>query len=499
MNSKIKNYLLLEQKIEKIFHLKNILSISHWDSATYMPSGSSASRQSEISTLSSVIFEMIKSDDMKNLIDESMEESQFLDKWQLSNLHLINKHYLNSVCIPAELEIENNLASSECEFVWRKARLENDFKTIEPYLDRVFNSVRKIASFKSDYFKKDSYDCLIDGFDPDSKADDISVVFDNLKRKLPELVGKIIEKQSSSKCLEFSDEIDESTQKRIFLRVMEYMEFDMNSGRLDKSLHPFCGGTLDDVRMTTRYDKKNFISGMLGVIHETGHGLYQQNLPKKYKNQPVGHAKGMAFHESQSLIMEMQAASTHHFLDFLSGLLKNEFGLKKPEYSAENLYKKINNVSRSLIRVDADEVTYPLHVILRFEIEKAIIKDGLKASDIPKIWNEKMKQYLGIVPENYANGCMQDIHWYTGWIGYFPSYSKGAIIASMMMSAAENKDPSVKSDLKNGDFSKLNKYLNENIRSYGSVYSESELLKISTGANEIDANMFLRYLEDKYL
>jgi carboxypeptidase Taq len=499
MNSKIKNYLLLEQKIEKISHLNNLLAVSHWDCATYMPEGSAASRQKEISTLSAMAFEMMKSDEVKNLINDSMDESDFLDDWQKANLKLIKKNYENSVCIPLELEIENNLASSECEFVWRKAKQENDFKEVEPYLDRVLDSVRRIASLKSDCLGKDAYDSLIDSFDPDSASNDASAVFSILKKELPELAGRIIEKQKSEKNINFSGEIGEETQKKICLKLMDYMGFDSKYGRLDKSVHPFCGGTLDDVRMTTRYDTKNFISGLLGVIHETGHGLYQQNLPKKYKYQPVGQAKGMAFHESQSLIMEMQAATTHEFLYFISKLLSDEFGLTSSEYSAENLYNKINKVSRSFIRVDADEVTYPLHVILRFEIEKSIIKDNLKASDIPAIWNEKMKEYLGVIPENYAKGCMQDIHWYSGWIGYFPSYSKGAIIASMLMKAAENKHPSIKQDLRTGDFSKLNDYLNENLRSYGSVYSEKELLNKATGKDKVDANIFLNYLKDKYL
>jgi carboxypeptidase Taq len=280
---------------------------------------------------------------------------------------------------------------------------------------------------------------------------------------------------------------------------MEKMGFNMERGRLDKSVHPFCIGSNDDVRLTTRYDENNFLSSLFGVIHETGHGLYQQNLPADYRSQPVGEAKGMAFHESQSLIMEMQAGTSKGFIEYLSKLLKDEFSFSGPEYSAENLYRLVTRVKPSLIRVEADEVTYPLHIILRYEIEKEIIENNLKAKDLPALWNSKMQEYLGVVPDNDSSGCMQDIHWPAGMFGYFPSYTMGAIIASMLMKKAKNKYKSIDFELSQGNFSSLNIFLNDNLRGYGRLKSSMDLLKSSTEQNIVMPETFIEYLEEKYL
>jgi carboxypeptidase Taq len=241
------------------------------------------------------------------------------------------------------------------------------------------------------------------------------------------------------------------------------------------------------------------LSSLFGIIHETGHGLYQQNLPEKYLDQPVGSPKGMAFHESQSLIMEMQACSSQQFAEFLAKLLKDDFNFTGAEYSSDNLYKLMKRVRPSFIRVDADEVTYPLHVILRFDIEQEIIAGNIKAADLPEIWNNKMKEYLGIVPDAYAKGCLQDIHWPSGILGYFPSYTNGAIIASMLMKSALKQNANIYAELCEGNFASLNHYLNNNLRQYGSLKSSKELLLASTGKEQIDATIFLEYLKGKYL
>ena len=365
-------------------------------------------------------------------------------------------------------------------------------------MDRVFSAVRVIAEAKSVKLGKPAYDVLVDSYDPGREVSEIKSVYNVLKKELPELMHKIIHKQSSDKIIKLTERIDEDTQKAIGLKIMKKMGFDTSKGRLDKSTHPFCTGKPADVRITTRYDENNFLSGLFGIIHETGHALYQQALPEEYSYQEVGSAKGMAFHESQSLIMEMQAATTLQFNEYLAKLLKDEFGFKGPEYSAENLYKLMTRVRPSFIRVDADEVTYPLHVILRFEIEQDIINNSIKITDLPEIWNNKMKEYLGIVPDTYANGCLQDIHWPSGWLGYFPSYTNGAIIASMLMKKIkENHD--VGAELSQGKFDSMNNYLNKNLRNWGAVKSSKELLKQSTGFETIQPMIFVDYLKGKYL
>jgi carboxypeptidase Taq len=499
MSSKIENYRLLEQEQLRITHLNNIGMIAHWDAATGLPKGSVASRNEEMATFSAVLHEMSTSSKIGELIKAASGEAEYLDEWQKSNLALIKKSYDREICINSEIQYEFSIASSQSEFAWRKARSNNDFKSLIPHLDRVFNVVRKIADIQSQKLNKKPMDVLIDSFDPGRSSSEIEGVFNILKAELPSLIEKITSKQKGEKLIELSKPVDEATQRAIGLKVMEKMGFDIDRGRLDKSVHPFCIGSNDDVRLTTRYDENNFISSLFGVIHETGHGLYQQNLPVKYRNQPVGGALGMAFHESQSLIMEMQAGTSKQFMGFLAKLLKDEFNFFGVEYSAENLYKLVTRVKPSFIRVDADEVTYPLHVILRFEIEKAIIEDNMKAEELPALWNSKVQQYLGILPKTDSDGCMQDIHWPSGLLGYFSSYTNGAIIASMLMSSAKNKYSEIDSQLSNGNFQSLNKYLNDNLRQYGSSKNTADLLKTSTGYDSVQPNIFIDYLKDKYL
>lgn len=499
MASKIENYLKLEKKLEQLSHLGNIDSIAHWDSATMLGTGSAPSRQKEMATFSGLLHDMSVTEEMGDLIQNSLEEFDHLDDWQRSNLAKAKKSYDSQICITADIQHENSIASSECEFVWRTARKENDFQKLEPYLDRVFDSVRRIAALKSEKLKRPPLDILIDSYDPDRTSVEVKSVFDSLKAELPDLINKIMEKQKAEKVIPLSKKIDEETQKAIGLKMMEKMDFDFSCGRLDKSIHPFCIGSNDDVRITTRYDENYFISSLFGVIHETGHALYQQNLPAKYRDQPVGGPLGMSFHESQSLIMENQVGTSRPFMEYLAKMLKDEFSFNGPEYSADNLYKLVTRVKPSFIRVDADEATYPLHVILRYEIEEAIIEGNLKAYDLPEFWNSKMQEYLGITPPNDDQGCMQDLHWPSGYLGYFPSYTNGAIIASMLMKAAKEKNSSIDSEIAKGSFKSLNAYLTKNLRGYGCSKISPDLLEASTGYNTIQPGIFVDYLKTKYL
>lgn len=499
MTKNIENYQKLEKKFEQITHLCNIQGVIHWDMATQLKNGSADNRQKEYATLASLTHELLCANEIGDLIAGSKQEITNLDSWQKANLTEIEKSYQSSKIIPKELQHRSQIASSECEFVWRSARAENDYKKLEPYLDKVFDNNREIANIKAEVFKTTPTNALIDIYDPGRKSDEIDEVFTKLKKTLPELIKKIVEKQKSEKYIPLNEKIDEATQKNIGLKIIEQMGFDLDRGRLDKSTHPFCIGSNDDVRLTTRYNEDNFLTGLFGIIHETGHGLYQQNLPAQYRNQPVGTAMGMAFHESQSLIMEMQAGTSKEFIEYLANLLKKDFGFKSEEYTKENLYKIVTRVKPNLIRVDADEITYPMHIILRYEIEKLIINDNLKAKDLPALWNEKMQEYLGIVPDSDANGCMQDIHWPSGLIGYFPSYTNGAIIASMAMDLAKNTHPEISNELSCGKFASINGFLNENFRKLGSSLNAAELLHSATGEDKINPDCFIKYLEKKYL
>jgi carboxypeptidase Taq len=499
MSQSINNYLKVEAQFKQITHLKNLAALIHWDAEVNLPIGSAPSRHQEIGTITEIIHQLQTADSLEPLLEAANNEYHSLDLWQKANFTIIKKAYAHAKCINSKLQVAYSIATSECVFNWKMAREKNDFKALIPSLNHVFDLARQIANAKADHFGKDPYDMMIDLYDPDRTTTEIQSVYDVLKTELPKLLNQVITKQQSETIIPILEKIDTQTQKAIGLHIIEKMGFDLKKGRLDESAHPFCTGSNDDVRLTTRYNANDFMTGLSAIIHETGHGLYQQNLPVLYRNQPVGQAQGMAFHESQSLIMECQAALSLEFMQYLAKILQEKFELYGPAYSPQNLYKLVTRVKPSLIRVDADEVTYPLHVILRFEIEKAIIKENLKAEDLPALWNTKMKQYLGITSPTDTDGCMQDIHWPSGAFGYFPAYTNGAIIGSMLMRAAQAKYPTLKEKLSQGDFTALNTYLNQNLRCWGHMKNSPDLLYMATGEQAINPNVFVDYLQKKYL
>ncbi len=265
--------------------------------------------------------------------------------------------------------------------------------------------------------------------------------------------------------------------------------------RLDRSAHPFCGGTPTDVRITTRYDEQDFCSAIMGVLHETGHAMYEQNLPKAFQRQPVGEAAGMATHESQSLIIEMQASRSDAYLSYLAPLLTKAFN--KP-ITVAALKRRLRHVERSFIRVEADEMTYPAHVILRFRLEQALISGDLAVADLPGAWNDGLHALLGITPPDDRQGCLQDIHWYDGLVGYFPSYTLGAMAAAQLMATARATLPALDDALAQGDFSGLVTWLSAKIHSNGARLGFNELLQAATG-EKLNPAAFERHLTARYL
>jgi carboxypeptidase Taq len=279
---------------------------------------------------------------------------------------------------------------------------------------------------------------------------------------------------------------------------MRAVGFDFSRGRLDVSLHPFCGGATNDIRLTTRYDETDFTRALMGVLHECGHGCFEQGRPQAWLGQPVGAARGMAIHESQSLIIEMQAARSRQFLEFLAPLVRQAFGGKGAAWQASNLHRLYTRVKPGYIRVDADEVTYPLHVILRYRLEKAMIAGDLMPADLPAAWNEGMRTLLGILPPDDRRGCLQDIHWPSGGWGYFPTYTLGAIIAAQLFDAASHAVPEMPEALATGNFAPLLGWLRTNIHSKGSLLSTEALITEASG-RPLDVGIYRRHLEKRYL
>jgi len=328
----------------------------------------------------------------------------------------------------------------------------------------------------------------------------LTPLFARLERELPPLVDLIIEAQASktNTSPRLVGPFPVERQAALGRHLAERMGFDFTRGRLDVSVHPFCGGAAEDVRMTTRYDERDFLTSVLGVVHETGHALYEMGLPRAWTRQPVGRVPGMGLHESQSLLMEMQAARTPEFLGYLAGAAAQYLGLSSDVLSREALERHALSVERTLIRVDADEATYPLHIIVRFSLERALISGDLAVADLPGAFRDATERIVGIRPTTDREGCLQDVHWPTGSFGYFPSYTIGAIAAAQLFAAAGKAHPEIASELARGELTTLRGYAHEHVHQHGSLYDTNAILERATG-RPLDVDVLLRHLRRRYL
>jgi len=491
------------RELETVFRRHSALrasaSMLQWDNSTMMPENSGDARGEQLAALSEVSHEMITQPRLADLFAKAEASSNELDEWQRANLREMKRAWHHETAVPAELVSALTKACHESELFWRKARKENNFKAFLPYQEKVLSLVRESAQAKALAMNLTPYDALLDQYDPGTTSAMIDGIFDDLAAFLPDFIAKVIDKQSKEPApLELRGPFPAPPQKALGKTMMQKLGFDFTRGRLDESAHPFCGGVPGDVRLTTRYNEDDFLSGFFGVMHETGHALYEMGLPAKWRNQPVGDARGMAFHESQSLLSEMQLSISLDFLAYATPLMRNAFNVSGPEWSPENIYASVTRVKPSLIRVDADEATYPAHVILRYRLEKQMIAGKLEIKDLPDAWRSGMQQLLGITPDSDANGCMQDVHWPDGAFGYFPTYTLGAMIAAQLMDSIKKAVPNLGSQICKGDFSQLSEWLGKNIHSQGSRFSSPDLLKHATGKN-LDSALYKKHLQNRYL
>jgi carboxypeptidase Taq len=330
------------------------------------------------------------------------------------------------------------------------------------------------------------------------RAADIDRIFGDVKTWLPDLINRAQAKQATGKVIAPSGPFPVAAQRALNIEVMTLLGFDFAGGRLDESTHPFSGGVPEDVRLTTRYSEDDFTRSLLGTIHETGHARYEQNLPREWLGQPVATARSYGVHESQSLSFEMQLARSRAFAGVLAPLLAKHFG-DQPAFDPDNLYRLWTRVKRGLIRVDADEVTYPAHVILRYEIERALVEGDIEPDDIPALWDEKMQQLLGLDTRgNYKDGCLQDVHWTEGAFGYFPSYTLGAMYAAQWFAAIRRKTSDLDARITRGDLQPVFDWMGNNIWSQASLWPTPELVQRASG-EALNPQYFRRHLEQRYL
>lgn len=498
-SAKVSAYDELESRNREITRLKEIQAIASWDEACMMPSGSGAGRGQALSTLTTLIHERLSDPAIGELLNRVRGESTQLTPWQSANLAAVEKQFVEATAVPADLVRACRLAALGCEQTWREARAANDWPRIRPLLEEVVNLARQQADALADAMQLARYDALLETYEPELRLADIEPVFDDLKAFLPDVLEQVLGRQQAPLPLDGPFPVE--AQRRLCEQVMRTLGFDFNRGRFDVSHHPFCGGVPDDTRITTRYTEASFFESLMAICHETGHALYQQGLPRDWRTQPVGDALGAAVHESQSLLLELQVCSSRPFLEYLAPMVRDAFGraASDPAWSADNLYRHAIRVERGYIRVDADEITYPLHVILRFELEQALLDGSVAVADLPDAWDAAMQRYLGLSTRgNDADGCMQDVHWYAGLFGYFPTYTLGALGAAQWYASARKAVPDLDVALARGDLAPLLGWLRSNIHERGRQTTMQPLFEAVTGS-KLDVAYYKRHIEARYL
>jgi carboxypeptidase Taq len=489
-------YLDLADHWKRLWHFTHLQSMAGWDSAAMMPPKGNEARAAAMAEMDALLHRMRTEPRLAALIDAAQGES--LDDWQRANLREIQREWRLANALPEQLVQAQSLAAARCEHAWRTQRHAGDWAGYLENLREVLRLAREEAQRRADQSGLAPYDALLDKFEPGTTSAEVDRLFGEVQQWLPALVRQVREKQSHDTVIAPVGPFPKAAQRAMSLEVMKLLGFDFDGGRLDESSHPFSGGVPEDTRLTTRYREDNFVESLMGTIHETGHARYEQNLPRPWLGQPVAQARSMGIHESQSLSFEMQLAMGRGFIGLLAPKLAAHFGVQ-PAFEPAALQRLLNRVEPGFIRVDADELTYPAHVILRYGIERALIDGSAQADDIPALWDEGMQRLLGVDTRgNFRNGCMQDTHWGQGAFGYFPCYTLGAMYAAQWFAAVRRVVPDLDARIAEGDFAPLFGWLHDNIWSQASRWSATELAQRASG-EALNTAHFRRHLEARYL
>lgn len=484
--------------VHRIKYYNEAVSLLFWDLRTGAPKKGTADRAKVIGMLSTEGFRLSTSDEMDDYLKyfEQSENNEKLDRIQKAVVKECRKEYDRSKKIPTEMFTEYVILTSEAECVWEEAKNTNDFAMFSPYLEKIVDfNIRFIDLWG---YEGNKYNTLLDYFEPGMTIDKLDKIFGQLRERIVPLVQNIKNSGYQPDDSIFTQYFDPAKQEELSVMILEKMGFSFEAGRLDVSEHPFTVGmTPGDVRITTHYYTNLFSSALFSSIHEGGHALYEQNIGSELSGTPLCTGTSMGIHESQSRFWENIIGRSYSFWSCYFEDTKKLFPDEFKNTSLEDFYKAINKVEPSLIRVEADEVTYNLHIMIRYEIEKALINKEISVADLPRIWNEKMQEYLGIVPTNNAEGVLQDVHWSGGSFGYFPSYSLGNIYSAQIYDAIRKQLPDFDELVKKGELIKIKEWLSENIHKHGKLLTPEEILKAVTG-EEIDPSYLIEYLENKY-
>lgn len=492
----------LSKLCRDISSLSEIMGLLSWDEQVLMPSGAVDARGNQKAALTAIVHDKSTSAELLTAIQQAQRDHDSLNAFQKAVVRDADRNYKRAVGIPAALEQTIAQHESHCVQVWVSARRDDDFPAFLPSLSKMLELMQRKAALMSG--ETDKYDCMIDMFERGLTADRISEIFSGIAQPLKDILRRTL--AAKAKCtrqvhdaLRGGDDWTTEAQERLCRDICKALGFDFTQGRMDTSVHPFTGGGgPHDVRITTRYSTYLPFEGIMGVVHETGHAMYEQGRNAQYEGLAVSEPLSMGVHESQSLFWERMIGQN---VEFWRAMLPkiHEVLPHTRAVGAEDLFFALNQVQTSLIRVDADEVTYPFHIMLRFELERKLVGGQLKVEDLPNAWQEGMKQYLGMDVPSDKQGCLQDIHWSSGAFGYFPSYSLGAMMAAQLFQHLKMVVmPDIEERIGRGEFDGIREWLKREIHERGSLYpSLDELLEKVTG-EPLNPKYFLEYLDDKY-
>ncbi len=496
MLSHTPSYDALTQTFTRLHKLQHLQAIVSWDQAANMPPAGVRARAEAMAEMATLLHRLRTDAGMPDALKRAEQEP--LTDLQRANLREIHREWRQHNALPEELVERSQLVGARCEHAWRSQRPANDWAGFVDNFRPVLAAAREEAQALSQQFGVSRYDALLDRFEPGMTGARLDEIFGAVRQWLPGLVQRVLDKQSREPVLVPQGPFSQDAQRTLCDRVMRTLGFDFDAGRLDVSTHPFCGGVPEDVRLTTRFRENEFLGSLMGTIHETGHGRYEQNRPRALLGQPASQARSAAIHESQSLSFEMQLGCHPGFVAQIAPWIEQAFG-PQPAFAPDNLVRLITRVKPGFIRVDADEVTYPAHIVLRYEIERPLIEGEIEPEDIPALWDAKMQELLGVDTRgNFMDGPLQDVHWPMGMFGYFPCYSLGAMYAAQWFAAMRRATPALDARIAGGDYAPVFDWLREHIWLPASLWTTDELARRASG-EALNPAHFKAHLEARYL
>ncbi|MEB1807095.1 MAG: carboxypeptidase M32 [Bacillaceae bacterium] len=481
--------------VKKMENFSEARSLMFWDLRTGAPRKGVEQRSEVIGTLSTEIFNMSTSDQMKAYI-EALSESEDVSEITRKTVEECKKNYDRNKKIPEKEYKEYVILESKSEAVWEQAKAKSDFAMFQPYLEKIVATKKRFLDYWG--YEGHKYNTLLDDYEPGITVDILDEVFGNLRKELVPLVQAVKDSSQHPKTDFLFEHFPKEKQRQLSLEILNNLGYDFESGRLDETVHPFAISlNPNDVRVTTKFDEKDFRTAIFGTIHECGHAVYEQNISKDLIGTPLCDGTSMGIHESQSLFFENMIGRHPSFWKANYPLLQKHSNGQFDNVSLEDFYRAINVAGPSLIRIEADEMTYALHVIVRYEIEKGLFSDEIQVKDLPQIWNDKMEEYLGVRPTNDAEGVLQDVHWSGGAFGYFPSYALGYIYSAQMKAAMDKDLPNYGELLAENNIQPIKEWLSNNVHQYGKMKKPVEILKDITGEG-INSSYLVNYLRKKY-